>query len=58
MRTVTTSLLLVTLVLPCSRASGQDRAQLDLSALTWRNIGPFRDGHASAVAGVAADPFT
>lgn len=30
----------------------------DLSALEWRNIGPFRGGRATAVAGVARQPFT
>jgi photosystem II stability/assembly factor-like uncharacterized protein len=32
--------------------------QLDLSALAWRNLGPFRGGRVSAVAGTAAEPTT
>ncbi|HWE46133.1 MAG TPA: hypothetical protein VG407_08895 [Caulobacteraceae bacterium] len=35
-------------------ASGSDT----LSALAWRNIGPFRGGRATAVAGIASEPFT
>jgi hypothetical protein len=33
-------------------------AQLDLTALAWRNLGPFRGGRVSAVAGTAAEPTT
>lgn len=33
-------------------------APLDLSVMTWRNVGPFRGGRVSAVAGSAAEPLT
>lgn len=36
--------------------SGREAASLDY--LHWRNIGPFRGGRATAVAGTSAEPFT
>ena len=32
--------------------------QLDLDALVWRNVGPFRGGRVTTVAGTAAEPHT
>lgn len=34
-----------------------EAAQVDLGTLQWRNVGPFRGGRASAVAGTTADPL-
>jgi photosystem II stability/assembly factor-like uncharacterized protein len=36
----------------------QTAAPVDLSVLTWRSVGPFRGGRASAVAGTTSDALT
>jgi photosystem II stability/assembly factor-like uncharacterized protein len=40
------------------QAAADPTAQLHLAPLTWRNLGPFRGGRVSAVAGTAAEPTT
>ena len=39
-------------------APSREPAPLDLSVMTWRNVGPFRGGRVSAVAGTASEPLT
>jgi len=43
---------------PTAGASAQPIDPALYQALTWRNIGPFRAGRTTAVAGVSADPTT
>ncbi len=51
------SLALALTSLSCAHAAPAPAAD-SLSALQWRNIGPFRGGRATAVAGIAGQPFT
>src|ERR1700734_3262034 len=48
------ALLLGTPTLCAAEPSGG----ISFEALQWRNIGPFRGGRATAVAGVPSQPFT
>jgi len=57
MRALLPTTLVLSIVLAAD-APGQSPATIDLPTLTWRGIGPFRGGRATAVAGSAADPFT
>jgi photosystem II stability/assembly factor-like uncharacterized protein len=50
--------LAVCLSAPQVRAAPAAPSADDFSALEWRNIGPFRGGRATAVAGIASQPFT
>src|SRR5579864_1917865 len=56
-KTLAAALLLAQLALPApSRASGVDPATY--SSLHWRELGPFRGGWASVIAGVPTRPDT
>jgi photosystem II stability/assembly factor-like uncharacterized protein len=50
--------LLVAAPVAAQQAPAGEPAPFDLDALTWRNVGPFRGGRVSAVAGIAAEPLT
>jgi photosystem II stability/assembly factor-like uncharacterized protein len=49
-------LALITVIQPLHGQQQQQRSSL-AGALRWRNIGPFRGGRVTAVAGVATQPF-
>jgi len=48
--------LAIAMFAPIAPAQAQDSKSLD--ALKWRNVGPFRGGRVTAVAGVPAEPRT